>query len=282
MQPTQADPCSLTKPSDESRMKQFQFAALAGLCLLAASAGDAAAWGRKGHGVVAQIAQDHLTPHAADRVAALLRIDGAKDMASVASWADQPEVKKQPGRPMHTVRMTMDDAGYDASIDCPENRCVVAAINRAKAILSASNLPGEQQVVALKDLIHFIGDVHQPLHAVANIGGQKVGFHGKPTTLHAVWDKGMIADQKLSYRKLARRLAKTRDLTGAEGTPEQWAVESRDIAMTEIYSETPARSKRAAQIDLPDDYSARHWPTVERRLQQAGLRLAATLNQIYR
>ncbi len=52
-------------------MKQFQFAALAGLCLLAASAGDAAAWGRKGHGVVAQIAQDHLTPHAADRVAAL-------------------------------------------------------------------------------------------------------------------------------------------------------------------------------------------------------------------
>ncbi len=54
---------------------------------------------------------------------------------------------------------------------------------------SASNLPGEQQCVALKDLIHFIGDVHQPLHAVANIGGQKVGFHGKPTTLHAVWDK---------------------------------------------------------------------------------------------
>ncbi len=245
---------------------------------------DAFAWGKVGHRAVAEIAQDNLTKNAAAQVSALLASDGAKDMASVAVWSDEPENKTPPGRPMHTVRMDPDGSPYDPSRDCNFDRpCVVKAIEQAEATLSDPASPLDQRIVALKDLIHFVGDIHQPLHTAKNIGRQRVILNGRQLMLHQVWDTSIIAAQNLSYRKLARLLEDDRALqpkTG--GSARDWAAEGRDIAMKEIYSETPAAGKSSPSTVLADDYTNRHWKTVETRLKQAGLRLAEVLNRIYR
>ncbi|RYG94301.1 MAG: hypothetical protein EON58_16560, partial [Alphaproteobacteria bacterium] len=239
---------------------------------------DAFAWGRKGHAVIARIAEENLTPDVHRRVLYLLRIDGAKDMASVASWADTQAAKNLPDRPMHTVRMSMNSAPYSEAADCIK-KCVIKGLEQAEAVLADPASSEADQVIALKDVIHFIGDIHQPLHAVENIGGQPVILGGKPSTLHEVWDTLIIRSQETSVRKLAKRLDQTSMLrSDSSGGPPQWAEESRDIAMTQIYSEVPPSTKRSAPTVLNDDYAARHWPIVETRLKQAGLRLAATLN----
>ncbi|SMF57828.1 S1/P1 Nuclease [Xaviernesmea oryzae] len=244
---------------------------------------DAMAWGKKGHCIVARIAEDHLAKATVRRVGALLGADGSKDMASVASWADRPDVKRAPGRPMHTVRIAMDASGYEVARDCRWKRpCIVEAINHAEETLRNQGATLGRQIVALKDLIHFLGDIHQPLHTARNIGRQQVFLNGHKTMLHQVWDTRIIADQRLSCPKLAALLESDRSLQPSTGgAPEDWAVEGRDIAMREIFAETAPRGKSAAPTTLTDDYAGRHWPTVKNRLKQAGLRLAAALNRIY-
>lgn len=247
------------------------------------SSTDARAWGPEGHCVVARIAQNNLTKAASRNVAALLLADGSTDMASVASWSDQPDVKAPSDRPMHTVRIEMDTSGYDAARDCSAERpCIVEAIHEAENSLEDPGAPLDYRIVALKDLIHFLGDIHQPLHTAKNIGRQKVILNGRKSMLHQVWDTRIIAEQQLSCRKLAALIEKGDSVhPDVDGTPEDWAIEGRDIAMTEIYSETAPRGKSAAPTTLADDYAGRHWPTVKIRLKQAGLRLAAVLNRIY-
>lgn len=241
----------------------------------------AVAWGKKGHAVVATIAEAHLSPTARSRVQAILRVDDADKMAAVASWADEPAVKEMPGRYMHTVRMSMDTRPYIETLDC-STRCAISGIRDATKVLSTPSSPMSDQIIALKDLIHLIGDIHQPLHTVTNIGGQAVILNGEETTLHTVWDTLIIRVQGQSVKELAKSLdADSRIQPLTSGGPEQWAVEGRDLAMAEIYSEiTPARKSAPAEM-LPNDYAARHWPTVATRLKQAGLRLSATLNSIY-
>lgn len=251
------------------------------LPLSATVADNAFAWGRQGHAVVAQIAENNLTPEARRGVFELLEADGAKNMASVASWADIPEIKKSPDQSMHTVRMSMDTAPYSDVEDCVKY-CVIKGLRTAEEVLLNPSASQADRIVALKEMIHFVGDIHQPLHTIKNIGGQPVIFDGRETTLHHVWDTLIIRDQSISYGTFAKQL-QTNDAVQPDlsGGPEQWAVEGRDIAMTEIYSEVPPLHKNSPPVTLPADYAARHWPTVEARLKQAGLRLAASLNRIF-
>ncbi len=262
-------------------MKKLISSLLVAAVFVSLGPSSASAWGRKGHAVVAQIAEDNLTEEAYRHVRALLDADGSKDMASVASWADQKDVKRLPTSPMHTVRMTMDNAPYDEHIDCPDGRCVVDAIKRDEQILADQTATLDQQIWALKELIHFVGDVHQPLHTVSNIGGQPVKLNGEKTKLHTVWDEFIVESRHMSYRSLARTLESGIIGLRADGGPEDWAVEGRNIAVNEIYFEVAPAGKHSIAVELPSDYCDRHWPTVKARLQQAGLRLAGILNRVY-
>lgn len=241
----------------------------------------AMAWGKKGHATIAAIAEARLSPAARSQIQRILAADETDSMASVASWADEPAVKDRPDRPMHTVRMSMDAQPYSDELDC-KMRCAVKGINDAIMVLSNSTSSLESQIVALKDLIHLVGDIHQPLHTVSNIGGQSVIFKGESTTLHTVWDNLIIRSQGKSTKQLAKSLSIDLDLAKIEpSSPAHWAVEGRDIAMAEIYSEIVPTRKSAPATILSDDYAERKWPIVEMRLQQAGVRLAATLDAIY-
>ncbi len=270
--------------SKELALSQLRLVTTAAALVVLLATNEASAWGPKGHCVVARLAQDRLTGVAASRVAALLAADGSTDMASVASWADRPDVKLAPGRPLHTVRMALVSSGYDEARDCPsEKPCVIKAIQNAENTLTDPGATLNQQIVAIKDLIHFVGDIHQPLHTSKIVGLQQVVMDGKTSTLHEVWDIGIIAHQERTCRQLVTLIENSPDPAPIDQkTPEDWAVEGRDIAIREIFSETEPASKTAPATILADDYALRHWPTVESRLKQAGVRLAGVLNSIFR
>ena len=142
-----------------------------------------------------------------------------------------------------------------------------------------------QRLEALKYVIHFIGDVHQPLHVANNDdrGGNDVAvtFMGHQTNLHAVWNSGIIGSAvKGDERAYALRLAG--DITLAERqqwsveSAVSWANESYSIAVHMIYGQLPHSGT------LPDSYETEALPIANQQLSRAGVRLAMVLNTCLR
>jgi hypothetical protein len=152
-------------------------------------------------------------------------------------------------------------------------------------VLTDRQVSDRQRLEALKYLVHFIGDVHQPLHASDNHdrGGNEVlvFFMGRQSNLHAIWDTGIIEPAvKGDERGYAMRL--TRNITQAElsqwsqGDPILWANESHDVATAAVYGELQHAGA------LPDSYEAQALPIVDKQLERAGVRLANVLNKCLR
>src|SRR5262245_9995730 len=180
------------------RMRATRFA-VALLAILAVPR-IANAWGPIGHRTVAQVAENHLTPKAKREIAKLL---GPATLADVAYWADEirylPERKK--GDPWHYI--SIDDTETLASTVRNPNGDVVEAIERMEATLRDPKATPNDRAEALKFLVHFVGDVHQPLHVGrrADAGGNKIEItlNGEKNNLHWAWDAIMINDMGLSY-----------------------------------------------------------------------------------
>jgi hypothetical protein len=93
------------------------------------------AWGHKGHGIIAQIAEDHLTSQTRK---ALRKLMGSDDIVQYATWADDIRHERPEIAPWHYVDIPGDSSGYDAHRDCPESDCIVAKITEFSAILRDS------------------------------------------------------------------------------------------------------------------------------------------------
>ena len=245
-------------------------AALAALGLLCSP--DAHAWGAAGHRVIATLAEKELTPAVRKEVNRLLALEPGQTLVSVSTWAD--EHRTEPSRPWHYVNFPRASCTYKAQRDCADGRCVVAAIQTQIEIL-ASRAPDEERLVALKYLVHFAGDIHQPLHAgfLDDKGGntyQLQAFkHG--SNLHALWDTGLIESLGEDTRKMAARLARKGKGKVKPWTAKQAALEScRIVAQSGFY---PARV-------VGDDYITQYIPVMEDRLALAGARLADLLNRV--
>ncbi len=247
-------------------------------CTLLAVAPCAFAWGSLGHRVIAQLAQKRLTPAARTQVDRLLAVTGAQRLADVATWPDElrdldPDLGKRTAR-LHYVDFHSRDCRYDPPRDCAGNQCVVWAIGHYAAILGDRSRPAAERAQALSFVVHFVGDVHQPLHASYrdDKGGNdwQVRWHGRGSNLHRIWDTTMLNSTGSSYQALANQLAQnTRAVP--QGTPAQWAEEScRIVRDGGVYP--PTRNIDAA-------YVSRELPIAEERLRQAGVRLAVLLNR---
>lgn len=247
----------------------------------------AAAWGWDGHRIVGYLAERNLTPRARAEVERLLGSEH-DSLAEASVWADQvrPDPAYGWSGPHHYINAPDDATTFDMARDCPADRgCVVKAIEEHTATLRAGFASGARETEALLFLAHFVGDVHQPLHAAygSDRGGNSVDvtFFGEPTNLHRVWDY-MILDRdrkvflwKRGWKRVARRLAASpRPAATDELDPLVWAGESFELARRRVY-------------DLPADnvlgaaYAERGLPVIEERLLQAGLRLAALLNGLF-
>jgi len=240
--------------------------------VLALLAPAAHAWGTQGHQVVALLAEQQ--PRARERVQKLLALEPGATLPSISTWAD--EHRNRTTGPWHYVNFPRDSCTYDAQRDCPDGNCVVEAIKRQLAVL-ASDTPDEKRLMALKYIVHFVADVHQPLHAgyADDRGGNtfQLQAFGRGTNLHALWDTGLIQNMNLSSEALATKLA-TGKVDDASLDMARAAEEScRIVGEAGFYP--PSRK-------LGADYVEQYTLVMERRLLTAGSRLAGLLNGIRR
>ena len=223
--------------------------AATGLALgLLTAASPALAWGDLGHELVALIAYKHLTPAARAKVDALLASDPdtltAPDIASRATWADKYRNSHRETAAWHFVDIELDQP--DLAVACfnspastppasqgPAQDCVVDKIHEFAAELKDPATPPAERLMALKFVLHFVGDLHQPLHSAdhSDKGGNCIALSpspdGKVKNLHAFWDVTTVNALGSSAASIASKL--DGKITPAEtkawsaGTPKTWA-----------------------------------------------------------
>jgi hypothetical protein len=255
------------------------------LALSLTHAQRANAWGNEGHAVIGEIAEAHLTPRTQVAVRDLLALDNYTHLAEVASWADYVRMQRRYTSPWHFVDIPLDSSAYDAARDCPHDDCVVARIDLFAAVLADRNANARTRVEALKFVTHFVGDVHQPLHAEDHNdkGGNRIRVANYPghASLHSIWDTDMIEADDSDAHALARRLDASISNDDVRrwqaGSPSDWANESHALAVT-AYAllGTPSAG---AEISIPDSYVVTERPVIELQLKRAGIRLAMVLNR---
>ena len=244
----------------------------------------ALAWAPEGHQIVAAIALAELTPAARAQVAALL--GGANVMILDSSWADEIRQQRPETTTWHFVNIEIGSRGYDAARDCPGDNCVVAQIVNDRRILSDPRAGKPARAEALRFLIHFVADVHQPLHTAdrQDRGGNDVMVRlgGKRLSLHQVWDQDVVAALGNDSARIAAEidggLSPQQKAQMRAGSPADWANESFHLGEREIYARLPQRGT----VRLADDYALAESGVVRLQLARAGLRLAAMLNGIFR
>jgi nuclease S1 len=252
-------------------------AALVALLVAAAAPPSAQAWGPSGHRVVGEIAQHHLSRRAARAVRALL---GPDSLAEVSTWAD--DIRNDPAwkhaDTWHYATIE-DDQTYETSTKNPKGD-VVEALGRFTTVLRDPQATLPAKAEALKFVVHFVGDIHQPLHvgrgADAGGNGIQVTWMGQPSNLHSVWDGGMIDNSKLSFTELAAFLEPP-----PAGDAALWRQQLDPVAWTRESMAFRAQVYQIGEAKLSWQYNFESLPVVRLRLLQAGVRLAALLDSVF-
>jgi len=287
--------------------------ALAVLC----AAQGAGAWGHEGHRIIGRIAARNLTPATRTKVAAILGTNDAgleAAIAAAATWPDEIDKTKTGTEAWHFIDVPITVPFSIVGL-CPSHNCVLDRItemqNRLAMNLKGFTLaapPSPSRPMTSEEmafLIHFVGDVHQPLHAATDgdRGGNCVALvhplvhsDGTQTTeLHAVWDvdEVLAAMQALGTTEdtVVAALFQQFKTGGAvtQLTPTDWAHESNNLAKKDVYqslhlpNHTAPPSQCATgigKVAISQAYLAGNVPDVETQLLHAGIRLSNVLNQI--
>lgn len=277
------------------------------LLLLPGFSFQSAKWGANGHRIVAKICYDNLTEEARTAVDEAL---GDHYLEQVANWPDY--IKSERGwrfanewhymtvQPDQTVAEYLEQTAEDPQVDH-----VMEGIDLMTAILEGDeqalqtletlmdkngveHLAGNPKATALAFLLHFIGDIHQPLHVGKNrdLGGNKIEvlYFSERYNLHSVWDSHIIEHERLSYTEFAAFVEKHTHAQKAawENDPViEWARESIELR-EKVYNTLYDYTDR--ETGLPSfswNYQHDFIPLVEERLGAAGYRAAALLNKIF-
>jgi nuclease S1 len=271
---------------------------LAGLLVASLSTARVHAWGAQGHRLVALLASARLTETARSNVRWLL---DPETLADVSSWADRYWEGNYQTYYWHFLNIPPDATSYDRDRDCPrqprlpENSaadrwrdCAVDRIVYNEMRLADRSLDRADRAIALKFLVHLVGDLHQPFHALgveSGGNGIQVSVFGsdncsqnpaRPLTcnLHGVWDSSLIAhravDDSHYLASLDDAIRRNRLDQRAIGTSADWAMESQRLAKAALL---PQRGV------VDDAYYRRELPVIDERLALAGIRLAALINE---
>lgn len=275
--------------------------------LLILSCNTAFAWNELGHATVARIAEDRLADQSKTAIDAMLR---SQSLVDIASWADDCKYQKvrepfcldNDTKAWHYIPLNLDDKDLRASDwvkYCRKDSCVVAQLDAALATLSDPGNPAtdpasrqHRQLDALRFLVHFVGDIHQPLH-VADKGVSPNDDRGGTTelinlpeqNLHDLWNDVNYFEQQTDAQELGDDLNKAipadQARTWCTGGAADWAYEGYLIAKRDIYPEYAKASKQGGVVQL-NDRDINNWrPVVTQRLEQAGVRLAWLLNSLF-
>ena len=281
------------------------------LAALLSSHTPAWAWSAQGHRIIASVAYDRLTPHVRAEVDRLIASDSAhpiggcpiRNFEDAADWPDC--VRGQNGFG-YLSRWHYDDIPLCVPVDrrryCARGQCATAAIERAQRVLADRAGTDQDRLRALAELAHFIGDIHQPLHAENNNdrGGNdvRVRFLGsenftnaegeaRPNNLHGVWDAPLVAialgaNEALGGARVGD-LARTHGAEWARGDAQLWAAESHRLAVSFVYGRLPTAPicGRAPEAPIVVDqiYVNAAAPIVRMQLAKAAVRLALALER---
>ncbi len=235
-------------------------------------------WGKTGHRTMGEIATKHLSKKAAKKISALL---GGESLAFVSTYAD--EIRSDDAyrkyAPWHYVSFPFG-ARYE---NTPKNKKgdIIMGIQNCIDVLKDATSSQKDKEFYLRMLVHFIGDLHMPLHVglKEDKGGNsfKVKWFGKQTNLHSVWDTKIIEGYAMSYTELTNNvdvLSKKEIQTIQSGAVTDWMYESRALC-EDVYANTSVGD------NLGYKYMYRYVNVSRKQLQKAGLRLASILNEIY-
>jgi hypothetical protein len=253
--------------------------------VLALLAPDAGAWGTIGHRAASTVAQAHLTPTARAAVRDLLEPD--ETLAAASLWADEHRRALPQSAPWHYVNVPLTEPRYDARY-CPASGCVVSKIHELRATLADGAAPRDERRQALRLLVHFVEDLHQPLHVGdrGDRGGNdsQVQFFGRGTNLHRLWDEDLAlrhsADEATWVAELDALAKSDAARAWSKGTVETWADESLALAR-QAYAAPGCGPPLQPGAVLGQEYFESALVVVRLRLAQAAVRLSSMLNEIF-
>jgi hypothetical protein len=261
------------------------------------------AWGFEGHEIVAAIARGYLTPQVRDKVDQMLAADQdtltPHDMLAEATWADRYRTSHPETGDWHFVDIELDRPdlqsacfGFPAANPAsqgPAHDCIVNKVSEFTKELADPATSVTERLLALKFLLHFVGDMHQPLHVSDNHdkGGNcvLVSLGGpRAVNLHGYWDTGVVQslgpDPQAAADTLVRRITPGDKVAWEKGDPQSWALEGFDIAKNVVYTigSKPGCAPDPSPLNLPPGYDKTARDTAAVQLEKAGVRLAAVLN----
>ncbi|MCL2657059.1 MAG: S1/P1 nuclease [Betaproteobacteria bacterium] len=282
----------------------FAHAKLALFLCASLGAPPAHAWGDASHRIIATIAEHFLTPQAQRRIDQILADENefgvsecpVKNLQDAASWADCVRPLKAYA---YTYAWHFDDIPVCGKAEhetfCPAGNCLSAQTEIHIALLANPATERKTRLEALKFIVHFIGDIHQPLHTANNRdrGGNDVPtrFLGQTENgrqnLHRVWDARLLAEITADTADPSNVFLSTLDPASAKrwqgGTIQSWIDESHAIAVNIVYGKLPrpvACNDSYPEREILDAaYYAAARPIVQQQILKAGVRLAAILNQ---
>lgn len=272
----------------------------------------ALAWGPEGHAMVADMAEVHLSLPARVMVEQLLSVEGYRHLDQISSWPDAIRSQQPDTGPWHYVDIPLYAEQYNEARDCHQDQhnqhvdeltCVVTHLPDMVQVLADPARSLAEREVALKWVVHLLGDIHQPLHTEDDHdrGGNDVrlDWDGERSNLHAVWDLGVIErryDWHLgpgySFNHDAARqqaLLLDRDVTVQQRLA--WApagelshIRDRTVDWTNASHHLACAAYRHLPPVFVDGwenaYQAWAWPVIRDQLDKAGVRLAELLNEV--
>jgi len=237
----------------------------------------ASSLGANGHRIVAEIAQQNLKPEA---LKALMALTGGYPLAKLSTWPDEIKADKtwNFAKPWHYISIDDDESFHN--LKRSDKGDIWSALEKFEKQLMDKSLSDEKRWQALAFYIHFIGDIHQPLH-VGNRSDRgandvKVKWFGQPSNLHRVWDSGLIENQQLSYSEYVDML----NHTSAEQN-KIWQGASYLNYLEESKKLRTQAYEIGEEAELSYQYTFVHKPTIEKQMVKAGMRLAGRLNDIF-
>jgi hypothetical protein len=278
-------------------VNRHSFGVIPAICVIGAIGGPSenatvVVWGGEGHRIVCEIAWQRMTPAARAMVNSIRAADpdSGSSFPESCNWADRVRgTTHQYTNTYHYINVPAGSGGVDLARDCgdPEKRCVPWAIQHYAVVLADPRSSPIYRAEALKFLAHFIGDLHQPLHAgrPEDLGGNRIradffgmrGRNGDSLNLHAIWDSAILDRGHLTWPDSA--LALNAQITPREAaeweksTVLDWTNESYRGSEEVVY-----RLPEGKRID--EAYYRAGLALSRSALQRAGVRLAGVLNRI--
>ena len=283
-------------------MIRFRVSALLSLLALILLPSPASAWWEYGHETTAEIAMKLVQPRTKQSIQALLKQQKvletptcpARTIEEASVWPDC--IKTLGDRFNYAYTWHFQDADickpFDLKEWCADGNCVSKQIARAQRMVADRQLPSRDRLMALAFLVHFVGDLHQPLHGAeyrGDQGGNKVktsyGFIPR-TNLHSVWD-GLLADRAISSpppgpNGILSQIAPVDRVALAKGSLEDWSRESWEMAKTKVYGSVipdPCGSAMPEKVTIDQAKIQELIPVLRLQVAKGGIRLARLLDE---